>query len=231
MKAFIQSFHSDVIWDNYGNSFFKITAELENHQVISKTVSFDDYKALLFGAQKETVSFYHFDLPQYFYKGALSNQKSSFKVILFVPAARRQFVSTNLQIATQIPYPNLLFYLDVRRRSCKHKMCYALADTEPDSNSILYNYPYGNVSTNGDICMGNIAVKLEDISKSDQFVTSFLEGIDEGHYYTPGVMAKPFVSEGELIQKVVQLDEFPQEWLVKSKSYNKKVKDLIQYLQ
>ena len=46
---------------------------------------------------------------------------------------------------------------------------YALKEDEPTQESVLYNYPFGNVYNDGHICFGNIK---ENIIKKDKTILS-----------------------------------------------------------
>ena len=126
-------------------------------------------------------------------------------------------VSTNCDFAEVIPFPALLFDLYFKKGHAYDQNVYAVVPNKDGSlsdDSLLYRYPYGNVSKSGDICMGNISVKCSDISEADKFCEEFFLGIDEGHYYTPGEMVSKNWTLGKLYNEVLKKKSFPNSWLV-----------------
>jgi len=221
----IESFKSTITWDSLGLPSVNVDACFEGGRVISKAISFEDYEKLLFGSKKEKTTYFSLEQPKGFYSGYGSIQKGTFKVILYVPAGKHQFVSTKMQIAEQLFYPALLFKIEYVDGRCVKKDCFALkSESEPCEDTELYCYPYGNVSSDGNICMGNIEVKIDNISQAYKFVDAFFEGIDEGHYYSPGNTVKPKLKQEVLVRKVLNKKCFPNEWLMPA---NRKVKDIL----
>ena len=215
---------------NSGDTYVKVSIYYSTGEVDCKTMGFKEYSMWLLGAKEEQVPFVHLDmesLPKYYYDGMISSEKDTFKVMLLVPAGKHQLVSENYDFAETIPYPALLFKLSVNKGVCVHKDCYAVIpekDGKLKDDSRLYRYPYGNVSSDGGICMGNISVKLADISESDKFCEEFFLGIDEGHYYEPGEMVSKDWNLGKLYNEVLKKDSFPKTWLVPNGMTYKDVK-------
>lgn len=209
----VTAFRSTILWDDSGKPRVQVDAAFEGGRVISKTISFDDYKKLLFSAEKETTSYFDMSHPKHFYQGFTSDKKGTFEVILVVPAGSHMYVSEKYQVATQLSYPALLFKLRFVNGLPSSKECFALDTDTPTNDSLLYRYPYGNVGHEGNICMGNICVKCTNIQEANNFVDAFFDGIDEGHYYEPGENTIPKYNEDELVKKVLKKGYFPTEWL------------------
>ena len=196
----------------------RVCIEFTDSTVDAKTMSFEDYCTLFLGAKKEALSFSRLSEPsKYFYDGMVSQKEDSFKVQLLVPAGKHQMVSQHYDFADIIPYPALLFNLVFSEGRAIRKDCYAVV---PDKNgrltedSVLYRYPYGNVSDAGSICMGSISVKCNSLTEADKFCEEFFLGIDEGHYYTPEVMISKNWNLGRLYNEVLKKEKFPTSWLV-----------------
>lgn len=209
----ITAFRSCVKWDMSGKPRVQTEAEFEGGRMIRKTISFEDYKKLLFNSEKEDITYFSVDHPRYYYQGFASDQKGTFQVILTVPSGTHMFVSEKFKIATQLPYPALAFKLSFRKGTCEDRSCYALDTDTPNNDSALYRYPYGNVSHSGSICMGNISINCASIKDADKFVDAFFDGIDEGHYYEPGENTIPVYKENQLVKKVLEKGSFPTQWL------------------
>lgn len=209
----ITAFRSCVKWDMSNRPRVQTETEFEGGRMIRKTISFEDYKNLLFGSENKEVTYFSVEHPRYYYQGYASDQKGTFKVILTVPSGQHMFVSEKFKIAAQIPYPALAFKLSFGKGICKERNCYALDTDTPTDDSVLYRYPYGNVSHVGSICMGNISIKCASIKDADKFVDAFFEGVDEGHYYSAGENTIPVYKEKQLVKKVMEIGSFPSQWL------------------
>lgn len=217
-KKSIDQVDSSIIVKDDGATLVKIKIILSNGECETKTITFDDYCQWLLGAKEERRSYVHVneERPQYFFDGCLSNETGCFRVQLFVPKEKHQMVSKNFDFAESITYPALLFDLTFEKSKPTRKCVYALKvkdakDIKPDTP--LYRYPYGNVSSDGSICMGNIAVKCE-FSESSKFVEEFFLGIDEGHYYQPKVMISKAWNLGRLYNEALKKGDFLNSWLV-----------------
>lgn len=216
----VAAFTSKAVWNELGIPSFMVSVTLGNGEEVVKKLSYESFRELLFGAQKEeTVWIRQTKLPKYFHRGDCSSEEGTFKVQLFVPGSKRQMVYGPARLICQVPYPSLLFSLKYEKGRCVRKTCHAVkvaSESEITGSTPLYRYPYGNVDRCGGICMGNISVPINSISEADAFVEAFTLGADEGHYYAPGEMVKKKISEAELISKVKDMDAFPLEWLVAS---------------
>ncbi len=213
-----KSFVSKARLDDFNNIIFDCIFETTKGEVITKSLSYDDYKLVVLESGKEKTAYVPVrKLPEGYISGALSTDEKTWKGLFFVPGAKRQFVSDNFNMIAQIPYPSLVFAVSYSEGRPWMKEVYAVKAKSIDEigeDTKLYRYPYGNVSREGSICMGNISVPDLKITEIGQFISAFFEGVDEGHYYTPGVMVKPKYSLGTLVSKAVQKDVFPENWLV-----------------
>ena len=111
-----------------------------------------------------------------------------------------------------IPFPDLIFKIKVKKGSIVDKMCFAVKENDEVG---LYQYPFGNVSSAGYICTGNIHMK--EISEYvESFSEEFFLGITNNDYYGDGSgRVNPKCSQEKLLQKLEKLDTFPEKWLVK----------------
>lgn len=219
MKNEILKLQTSLLFDNFKQPFFNVLVELEDHQQIQKTLNFEDYKDLIGISVREKKEAYLEipNTPSCFYRGGITGEKDTYWVSFFVPKAVRQLVYSPTEEFFLLPYPNLFFLIEVKKGRATRKLCFSVKDDVPTDSSLLYLYPYGNVDNNGSICMGNCQTKLDDFKMSYNFVETFFLGRDAGHYYRPGVWAKPKVSLRELISLVNKKEEFPKEWLMPSK--------------
>jgi len=223
MANALVGFSSDMFFDMLGNPIFKTITRLSDGSNLQKTLSFEDYKKLLGIATKEVENKYVSipKLPKYFHEGGASKKQNCFWVALFVPGSKNQFYYQTTEEMLFIPYPNMLFLLKVGNGVVSSRYCYAVADSELKEDSLLYQYPYGHVDTDGDICMGNCSKKITSISEADSFVEQFILGANQGHYYTNEYMTLKNVSLRELLGLVEKKGYFPSEWLKPMETHGK----------
>jgi len=216
MAKTVAGFSADMSYDILGNPIFKTVTKLSDGSNLQKTLSFEDFKKLFDVSTKIAEDKYRSipKLPKYYYDGGVTKKRDSFWVALFVPAEKRQFYYQTTEEMLFVPYPNMLFMLKVGNGVVNSRFCYAIADNELTDTSILYQYPYGHVSTSGSICMGSCSTTLNSLSESDSFVESFVLGSNQGHYYQNNEMSRKNVSLRELLSLVEKKGYFPSEWLM-----------------
>lgn len=211
---------SETVYDKMGNILFRVHYETNKGDCIEKTVSFDSYLQILSASaiRKETLARIGRleQLPRYYYDGSISaTQKDSFDVILKIPAAQRVLIYGGRH--WHIPMPALLFFFSVREGSIKRQECYALATDTTDSDTALYLYPFGNVSTQSRICFGNITLpKLNGLSDIDMVVDAFLSSETNNDYYYDSddiALNNSGKKQGDLLQYLQGKKKFPLQYL------------------
>jgi len=219
MAKELVGFESSLIFDKMKNPLFKTITRLKGGEVITKTVSFENYQKLLEVSSKEVKEKYRKipKLPKYYHSGQITDKADTYKVSLFVPAGKHQYIVDQTNEVFNLAFPSLLFVLSVVKGVAQHDSCYALKGNDISDLSELYRYPYGHVSTSGSICMGNVSKRVGEMSNADAFVENFFLGRDAGHYYVPGEFAKPKVELRELVGKVDKKGYFPDNWLIPHK--------------
>jgi len=203
-----------------GDTYVRVSIVYSDKTMEIKTIRFEDYAKWLLGAQEEKVSFARMaEPPKYYIDGRVSQKANTFMVQLLVPAGKHQMVSPGFDFQDVIPFPTLLFDLVFSNGRASTKKVWAVIpekDGTISPKTELYQYPFGNVSMSGDICMGNIAVKVDSITHADEFVEEFFLGETNSDYYQP----KKYVSKdwnlGKLLNEVAKKDTFPKSWLVKT---------------
>ena len=216
MAKTVAGFSADMSFDLLGNPIFKTITKLSDGSNLQKTLSFEDFKKLLDVSTKIVEDKYRSipKLPKYYHEGGVTKKCNSFWVTLFVPGERRQFYYQTTNEMLFVPYPNMIFLLKIGNGVVKSRYCYAIADNELTDSTVLYQYPYGHVSTSGDICMGSCSKSLNSLSEADNFVEQFVLGSNQGHYYQNGVMSRKNVSLRELLSLTEKKGYFPAEWLM-----------------
>ena len=112
-----------------------------------------------------------------------------------------------------VPFPKLVFKITVKNGQVTGKSCFAMKD----GSSKLFKYPFGNVSPDGGICMGNISAK--EMKCVSEFSDAFFMGVTNNDYYGStgnGKVAVEF-SQEQLLDKLSELKTFPDNFLVEYK--------------
>lgn len=199
---------ASTVIDRTGNVLFRVTLTEDDGSVLTKTLAPEDYLRLIQNNCTVKTEYIHLGkLPKGYVDGAVAAD-DTFKVLLKVPASKRLLVHTSGHY--EIPFPDLIFYFEVNKGTLKEKYVYAL------KGKILYHYPFGNVSTNGSICMGNISCKELSLATADEAIDSFFSGVTNNDYYYPKEKVTVSYSQQVLLDKLSRLEEFPARWLKKS---------------
>ncbi len=135
-----------------------------------------------------------------------------------VEPKKRVFVFSNGR-HYHIPYPRLVFKLVVRKGRVLKKECFALKGKRQKK---LCRYPFGNVSSSGSICTGNI--DLSRIETVEDFSDEFFLGVTNNDYFNSCSKVSVGYTQEQLLDKLEKLDEFPEKWLVED---GKSMKDIL----
>lgn len=218
---------SEALTDQTGNTVFRV--ELTDKSGIQRvrTISLEDYITLLQGAKVTKGHYVHLKegfLPEGVRDAFISDQRN-YIVSYVVPGRKRAFLYQNGYSQRPkrhvVPYPDLAFILQVSEGHVSIKKVFALKGEE------LCNYPFGNVSRSGDICMGNIESK--DLESSvDSFTDDFFMGVTNNDYFDPRMKNTEGFDQPKLLHKLSGLDKFPDRWLV---TKNKNLTDMDREVQ
>lgn len=194
--------------DRTGNVLFRVSLTNEDNSVLTKTLSPQSLISLLQNNCEEKLNYVHIGkLPEGYVNGAIAAD-DSFWVLIKVPAQKRLLVHVSGHY--QIPYPDLIFFFKVDHGRLSEKKVYAI------KNQQLYRYPFGNVSSGGIICMGNISFKDLRLNSMNRVVDDFFSGITNNDSYSPGSNVAVSYSQQTLLEKLSTMEKFPDRWLVKS---------------
>jgi len=196
------------ITDKTGRSFMRTTMVGDDGIEVIKILTIPQLVKILGSALEEQVSLVKVK-KDFFPKKAIETyfaDYSNYTCIWEVPGKIRTFVFSNGR-HYHIPYPKLCFKLVVRQGRIISKSCFSLKG----ASKTLYYYPFGNVSANGEICMGNIGLELE---KVENFSEEFFMGVTNNDYYSSIKRIVPEYSQEQLLEKLSKLDKFPEKWLV-----------------
>ena len=206
------SFKSELVLDELGNGLMRVNLGVGGMEE-TKLLAIDDYLTLLGDATFSNVK-NHIRigcLPDGFYDGSIaSDDPSSFEIVLIKEAQKKAMTYGGRH--WYIPFPRLVFYLSVSKGKITDRYCYAIKKDTTNEDTPVYLYPFGNVSPDGSICMGNVITnKLENISMAEKFIADFFMSETSNDYYDK--KNQTGLSQSELLYRLKDKEEFPEEWL------------------
>ena len=196
-----------------------VTVTLYNENVAErKTITFDNYVKFLLDHRAEQELFRLPSLPKGYYAGSLSpSDASTFKCTVVIPAAvnAMSFMGQNYIV----PYPALLIKFCVTKGYQNSTVCYALDTDTPTDNSKLYQYPFGNVSTEGKVCWGsNTLPNLPSLHDVDKLVRIFYNSDSNSDYWGVNHHVKEWSKKdrtlGKFLTYLSKKEIFPKKLLV-----------------
>jgi len=206
-----------------GATLVKISYMDVNSKCVAKTIHLQDYIRLLNGATSFEVEPDIINvgkLPKGYVDASISTD-GSFKAVIKVEK-HEDFFSLNGHKSKNyvIPFPTLLFYLSIGKTgNILSGNVFALKDGELKDDTILYQYPFGNVNSKGHICFGSIQEKAKTLSELDNIVTAFFQSATSNHYYVPEVYSTLNLPQEALADYLSELKEFPENILIPSPGF------------
>lgn len=154
-------------------------------------------------------------LPRGYYDGKIYQDKQDLngEIVIVLPKNRQIF--NYRKEYHEISMPSLVFHFKVVHHIIKSTCVYSMKDNIPNDSSMLYYYPFGNVSLyTNEVCWGANMRKITNLKDLDEFVTLFLQAPTNDDYYTPGKSCSELMEQYQLIELLEDREEFPDEWLV-----------------
>ena len=211
-----------------GKQVVRLTNFLDDGTQKTKTISYDDFAAgVAKGVRQE--GFTLGLLPE----GTVwfSVNANSTKLAVRIKAKKRQLTYARRgedALFVEVPYPDLILVLNIKEKAVCPEECFALSaktgqlreDTE------LYVFPFGNVSTNGHVCMGgnHLAFTGGLAEAVEAGLQGFFYSPYNGDYYQPCSHISTGDSLGDALKKLSGMLTFPEEWLVPAK---RNLKDIL----
>lgn len=198
---------SETLTDSTGNVLFRVALTNDDGSVMTKTLTPESFIKLIQNGCTQELCYMHLGkLPEGYIDCSVADERS-FRILIKVPAEKRLLVHTSGHY--QIPFPDLVFYLYVKNGLVQKFRCYAM------KRDTLYFYPFGNVSANGEICMGNISCTDITLNKTMDVIENFLGGKTNNDYFSPKNKVNNSYSQQTMLEKLSKMDAFPQRWLKK----------------
>ncbi len=211
---------SKTVADPVGHVLFQVKLTDDKGSVCERTLTEEQYFDLLGHSMRHEESYAHVGarfLPPTTIDAYVCDERT-YRIAWFVNGKKRCFFYGEGHY--EIPFPALVFVLDVNKGCVRQKSVYAVKRGDDQ----LYMYPFGNVSESGGICMGNIHV---DFSNGPEvFAEEFFLGKTNDDYYSPGNHTVPKWSQSKLVENLEKLDTFPDEWLLPTKGNCKTLDEL-----
>lgn len=220
-------FKSEVVYDCMGNALMRVSYEGDDGIVTEKNVTMDTYLSIIKDATYSNLSSMVRigRLPKGYVDGLISaDSKNTFSVVVAVPAEKRALSFGHKH--WYIPYPGLIFLFTVLHGELQKKSCFAYIDKQVTESTKLYQYPFGNVSEMGSICMGSMTIQnLTDMCDVESIIDDFFFSETNNDYYSK--KNHTGMKQEELLKRLSKLDTFPEEWLTPNSSKCFMVKDLL----
>lgn len=188
---------------------------------LKKTVAYDQFCEMLLEnrQRRETVKLGLF--PKEVLSVLVGEQEKT--IFCFLPADihflgyKRQKEELN---GYMVPYPGMIMAISWQaQRACPVAVwCVNRTVEWPDEDTVLYRFPFGNVSDTGSICMGGNFVRLtgnesltEVVKKCEEL---FYNTPYNGDYYQIGNKVASMESLGDLLKSLHGKRQFPDELLI-----------------
>ena len=213
--------------DSLDKMYFKVVMEDEKGISTVKTVGYEALLKMLDSSyQEERVGVSIGELPEG-YLDARMYPDGSGTVRIYVPEAQRCFLLSNgsnkMPVGYMIPMPSMVFEIKVSETGSYHGKTHIVKGTYEEVRAayyagclVEYDYPFGNVQTSGDICMGGIRFKMEKISEASVFVDAFFDGVTNQDYIGTKSRVKNGMGQMELLGFLKGKKKFPYEILMES---------------
>ena len=213
----IKSITSTAIVADNGELLFDVSVLHDDGSVIEKRMDINDYLGLFQNSVEEKYTYMEIPkLDDYIIKASVVPGKDDcFKVVGVLEAQKRQFCMKELGFMGLLPYPRLIFFLNIHKGARKEFLLFALDEGEINPETKLYFYPFGNVGRAGNCCFGNIHSEGKiTINESVKIVEDFINGETNSHLYTNQNALR--LKQGELIEYIKNRETYPRELLLDS---------------
>lgn len=185
-------------------------------------MTIDDFTTLLKKserARKDTHSIMEIgEMPEgiHYFDGYLSDEVGTLGGIFYREPSKHQFLLKNGN-STECYYlalPGLVYAISFNKGSKKSMSCFAYRKWE-GADTILFQYPFGNVSNSGDVCMGTISRKVSRFADIGDYIEASLDGVTNGDYLSNNLVRLSCdKTQYAFCEEIKDFDEFPLELLM-----------------
>ncbi len=147
--------------------------------------------------------------------------KENYRIAVFIPKDVRPTIFLKRGEPLMIPYPNLIFYFEMKNGTVSKSLCFAVKDSFESitDTTKLYNYPFGNVSTSGSICWGGnfLGILKGNPQELEKRISLFFDAATNTDLYEQGVSCKKSIPLEELYNELNGKEFFDEELLQESR--------------
>lgn len=195
-------------------------------KVTKKRISFDNFVNIINESTIQSEKMRIGKIPTGYYDGII-DVNGNYECLVVIPEGIKPLIYYDKTYI--IPFPNLLFFFQVKNFILTSSKVFALKSQNINDNTLVYRYPFGNVSEEGSICWGlknnqKIESKHNSMKDVEEFISMFFGSpTNDDHWMSKRVKEK-YVTQRCLIESLVKESRFPSELLVNT---NIKVGDLL----
>lgn len=168
--------------------FVTVEIQQETGEVLKKNISYESYIDSLNESSSRESNIRIGKLPEGFYDGMISYEKSNtFSCVIVIPAGKFPVQYVNTQFI--LPFPSTVFFFEVENGNVVISRCYMVKDENVNDETRLYHYCYSNVYDNGRICWGtNNLPAVKNLKELDGLVTLFFSAPSNNDLFLPKSM-------------------------------------------
>lgn len=212
--------------DSGDEMYFRVT-DHSGDDMITKVVSYDELRNIINRAYLQTEVFCSVgEVPEGYIDGNVSTRGGGEVILYREPGKHVLFIrdeeNSGMPMSFMIPFPGLLFRIRYGENGMVsgHVLCTMGSFSEVKDRYTKraldgYMYPFGNVSGDGSVCMGNIKLSISSLKDTEKYVGLFLDGVTNNDYMSTKLCTVTDITDQvELAKRLEEEDQFPVEWLV-----------------
>jgi hypothetical protein len=190
--------------------------------MINKTINFYDFKEAINNCKfTGELTYCCIDkLPSTFLKGYFAVEKNlTGRIALFIPEMIQRMAFVTLKDSEMIPFPSLIMFIDIVEGVIENTDIFSIKEeksSQVDDTTLLFNYPYGNVSPyTGRICWGSNPLPIiESFKMLDELILLFINSPTNNDLYLPMQSVNKNISLIKLIKSQAPRSNFNKKLLV-----------------
>lgn len=208
--------------DGLGKVFFRCNSTNKKGESATKTLTYEQLmKVLGSSCQEERISVSVGPVPEGYLDALVYSTKGGV-VRVYVPEKKRCFLLDNetpIPTGYIIPMPAMVFEIFYGPNGSSGRCCIVKGTYEEvkeryrESSLEQFMYPFGNVNTDGHICMGNILHDISEMSEASIFTDAFFDGITNADYLDSKSRLTNKWEQKRFLEELQKMDSFPYELL------------------
>ena len=212
------------VFDDTNTSLVSVTID-NNGIKKTKSLHFSDFVKLLGKSERIVENQYtHLgQMPDGYIDGYISSTEDmTGRIAIFVPAAIQRMAYENGKDSILVPYPSLILIFSFKKGKLEKTCAFstkAQKITQIHGDTVLYRYPYGNVSPmSGAVCWGqNRFNAIQSWQEINQLVNQFITSPTNSDLYQAGTSTSLKVDLIELLRIQSSKSYFDEDILITTK--------------